>query len=239
MEYINGFIIPMIQFYGIVTSPSIISYSDALHIWQNRFQLRSIKAILSLVASIQKHFESHNHDLVQFNTDKNFQRIYLADYIRRLYSKIEGFKNIGIDKDLCRRVKFELIYIPSNINNNFKKFIEDFTNKDNCLNCGFLKFWHKNSSAFKKIISSNLIKEVDIPFDGFSSLKEKVILLEMNIDKLSCLKCVEIGDIIISIECPKGFQLEHTDYAFEYITKIIPFKHRRLLSESQIFKDSP
>ena len=58
--------------------------------------------------------------------------------------------------------------------------------------------------------------------DGFVKITENLQrIIDTQGKVCSCHTCERIGDAVIALETPKNMQLEHTDYAFDHLCKVI------------------
>jgi hypothetical protein len=83
MEIIRGYIIPCINFYFTFKMPNVESISDALSLWNQKFNPREIKAVTSMFASL---LSKNDFD---FNSlkEKDEAAFRVGEYIRRLIEK--------------------------------------------------------------------------------------------------------------------------------------------------------
>ena len=234
MEFIRGFLLPAMSFYSTLNMPSIHNISDALSLWSQNFNIRNIKAVMSLVSSM---FSTHNLDLNSLK-DKKMASFILADYIRKVYSSLPNrFKDIGTEKQMCKKTKHKLDFDPDDISTSFIKYIENFNKKDNYKTCGLNMFLNKNKEQIDAISSNAKLKIKNSSKVGFSDI---INLLSQKSDEketYTCRDCSKIGDLIIGLMSPSTMRLEHTDYSFDYIMTILEKKHERHPSEIKIHKE--
>lgn len=232
MEFVRGFLIPAMSFYSTLNMPSIRNIGDALSLWSQNFNIRDVKAILSLVSAI---FNTHNLDFTKLN-DKETASIILADYIRKIYTYLPNkFKDIGLEKQMCNKMKNKLNFNPDDISTSFLEFIEKFNSKENHINCNLHLFLNKRENQINKIYENCDMKISNSDKKGFSQIINHLNKMEDN--NYSCRDCSKIGDLIIGLLSPSEMRLEHTDYSFDYIMSILDKDHKRHPSEIKLHKE--
>lgn len=213
--------------------PNIHSLDDALSFWSNKFQSRELKAVFNLVSAMLANRSLDYNDL----KDKNEAAYYVADYIRRIYSKVTTtIKDTGKDHGLCHKMSAKLDFDKSNHENIFTDFINSFSDKNNYQKCQIQVFLSKNDALIKKVLTDKGLKLSNISNKGFKNITSS---LENKSDYsgFTCTDCAKIGDLVIGLISPNEMQLEHTDYSFDFIMKIINKPHRRLESETSILNN--
>jgi len=78
MEFIRGFIIPAINFYGCLNMPNIRTISDAMSFWSNHFKTGELKAVNQVYRNL---FKGRQFD-IDSDKDKYTAMNHLADYIK-------------------------------------------------------------------------------------------------------------------------------------------------------------
>ena len=225
MEFLRGYIKNCIDFYLILNMPQYSSFSDALAMWSQKFQIREQKNIITMMSNLLEHNDCIN--------DKEKTAIILADYIRRLIGKLNYcFKNIGIDNTKCNKASIKLKYDPKNTQDSFRNYLDDFKKSE----CNVNNFIFKNHKKSISKLINTVIKNEYGNRDGFDKIIK--ILNEMPDDKtITCAKCSKIGDMIISLLPPGDFQLEHTDNSFNYFCKVLNKQHRQHPNDGKILSD--
>jgi hypothetical protein len=226
MEFIRGFINPAISFYFTLRMPNIHSISDAISLWSQKFQTRELKAILSMFSGLLEGQRFDFNDLKE--KEKASQRV--ADYIRRILSIIPNkFKDIGVETKLCAKSNLDLEFLPNDLDNSFRTFLDKFNSKSQ-INCNLHLFIPRHQKEINKIIANkNLVVSGSKP-DGFQKIVEE---LSSQI-KCNCTTCMRIGDLIIALISPKEMRMEHTDYSFDYLMLLLNKRHFRHPSEHQL-----
>jgi hypothetical protein len=230
MEFIRGFIIPSISFYFTLRLPNILCISDAISLWSQKFKTRELKAVLAMFSGL---LEDHQFDFNDLNNkEKSSQRV--ADYIRRIMSIIpKKFKDIGIESKICLKSNIELEYNPSEIDNTFRSFVDSFSSM-NIKDCDLHLFISKHNSDIQNIIKNRDLTITGSKPDGFRLLVD--VLNSTNY--YTCKSCSKIGDVIIALISPDNMRLEHTDYSFDYLMKVLNKKNFRHPSEVKLNKNS-
>lgn len=225
MEFTRGFIIPAISFYFTLKMPTILSISDALSLWSNRFQTRELKAVLSMFSGL---LEGHRFDFNDIkDKEKASQRV--ADYIRRILSLVPNkFKDTGVENKLCKKIDLDLDFDSNDIEKSFKDYLDRFNSK-NWKECTLHLFISKQQSNINTILEKKDLIIIDSKSDGF-----KAIVSELTSNNYNCTKCKKIGDLIIALISPKDMRMEHTDYSFDYLMTILDKEHYRHPSELQL-----
>lgn len=233
MEYNRGFIINLMQFYGLFSLPTVKGYGEALTLWQHNFHSRAVKAVGTVTGDIMTKLMGSPFATDLIN-DRTLQETHLYHYIYRLKHKTDKYKRTGHDETLCARTKHKLSWLPSNANFTFIEYIEKFNDATNAKKCGMDTFLNKNKSKVDEILKyapPTLNK-------GFNSIKSTLINLKIDNKKLSCTKCSKIGDAVITLLTPDEFVLEHTDNSFDELSLILSKKHRKLPSETALSKST-
>lgn len=232
MEFINGFLIACINFYGVLRQPNIKNTSDALYFWNNGFQSRRLKAVHAMIANL---LETRDVDLNSVR-DKELAANYIAEYIQRIILLFDKkFKKIGSYSDLCQRNKYTLdITNEDNMDQVFIKYLNGFLDKNNCNKCKIKLFINKHESEISKIKSAQNLEIADSKKSGFERLIKEIE--SINQSHISCKKCNAIGDLIISLITPVNMRIEHTDYSYDFLSEILAKEHFRHPSETEILK---
>lgn len=228
VEYVRGFIIPAIDFYFTLRMPNILSISDALSLWSNKFQNREIKAVLSMFSGL---LENHRFNFNDFkDKERSSQRV--ADYIRRIMSIVPNkFKDIGNENSLCPKSSLSIDFNPESLDKAFRDYLNTYRSKSHN-DCNLHLFLKKNQSKINEIIDNENIRIKNSNSDGF---KEIVAALKLDL-KNSCSNCSRIGDAIIALISPNDMRLEHTDYSFDFLMMILDKNHKRHPAESIIIR---
>ena len=217
MEFLRGYIKSVINFYFLLAMPQYKSFSDVLHIWSNKFQIREHKNIEIMIANLLKSNECFN--------DKEKSLRILAEYIRRLIGKLHvSFKKIGNDNTYCTKGKLKLKFNPENLDKCLRTFVDILSDNNEYKKCKinqFLKQKHKNE------ITKILKKAEKINDLGNKEGFEKIIksLRSLSEKEITCKYCSSLGDAIIALLSDPNLTLEHTDISFNYLCKILNKKH--------------
>lgn len=232
MEFIRGFLINCMDFYGVLQNPKVLTISDAIHFWNNKFQPRKIKAVSTMIGDLLKsrrlNFESEG--------DKNRALRYIGDYIRRIFSSLESrFKTVGEYDKLCTKTFVKLKYNPNNIDETFLDYIEKFSHKRNSDSCGIRKFLSKHQDQVDALKLRKDFSVANSNSSGFQKILDNYEKVNLD-EKVTCSKCYKIGDLIISLLAPTNMRLEHTDYSFDFLCGILEKSHYRHPSELTFLK---
>jgi hypothetical protein len=136
MEFFRGYIKSLIDFYFLLAMPQYNSFSDVLHVWSNKFQIREHKNIEIMIAN-----------LLEFkgcldNKEKSLKVI--ADYIRRLIGKLNNkFKMIGNDNTYCAKGKTKFIFNPFSLDESLRNFFDVIKDNEQYKKCQINNFIYK------------------------------------------------------------------------------------------------
>jgi hypothetical protein len=228
MEFIRGFIVPAISFYFTLRMPTILSISDAISLWSQKFQPRELKTILSMISGL---LEGHQFDFNDLKEKEKSCQI-VADYIRRIMTIIpKKFKDIGIETNMCFKSNLKIDFNPDSLDKTFREFIDSF-HANKVKDCNIHVFIEKNNSQIEKIIDKRGLQIEDSNPEGFTEIVDE---LSSGI-KNSCKYCSKIGDLIIALISPSDMRLEHTDNSFDYLMLILNKKHKKHPSEVYLNK---
>lgn len=218
MEFLRGYINSAIEFYFLLAMPQYESFSDVLHIWSSKFQIREHKNIEIMIASLLK----HNNCLD--NKEKSLK--VLADYIRRLVGKLQNtFKNIGNDSTYCPKGKLRISSNYHKLIETLHSFHDTLCDNEQYRNCKINEFIkQKNKASIERIIGNVGVTNGKNKA-GFNKLVSNLKSVEETKD-ITCAYCAKLGDAIIAILSIDDWSLEHTDYSFNYLCKILGKKHR-------------
>lgn len=229
MEYFRGFIANCIQFYFLLTMPSVGTLAEAISIWSNKFGSRKPKNILTMISNL----------LNQGGIKNSKQRMEkrLADYIRRLISKTySNFSSIGNDATHCIKGRIKMAFNPKDIDTSFHGFLDAVSDKEAHLKCKVEKFLKQTHvSELSKLVEKKDIK-LEAKKDGFNKLVERIPTIQET--KITCAYCSKLGDLIIALIYSKEWQLEHTDYSFDYICEILKKRHFRHSNDTKLLLES-
>lgn len=228
MEIIRGYLIPCINFYFTFKMPTVESISDALSLWNQKFNAREIKAVTSMFASL---LSKNDFD---FNSlkEKDKAAFRIGEYIRRLIGSIPyKFTDIGQETKLCSKTSTNLDFNPVDIDTSFKNFLNQFGSNKSA-ECNIETFLQRHKKEIDSVLKSNTIKLENSQPEGFTKICE-VLLKEY---KCNCSTCAKLGDLIIAIIAPSIMRIEHTDYSFDYLCEALNKNHFRHESEVAIMK---
>lgn len=232
MEFLRGYISGCIDFYFLLSMPHYETFSEALLVWSNNFQIRSHKNMEIMLANIISYRK--------LSDDKEGSKRAIADYIRRLVGKLHLLcKDVGQDSTYCPKGILRIDFDPEKIEESLRKFQLEIKDNSAYLNCRVNYFVKNNKKdIFDKIANSHdQMKENDRRRKGFEKIACKI--KEIKTDKdITCAYCSKIGDAIIAAlslslsDCT----LEHTDYAFDYLCPIVGQEHRLHPNEVKILE---
>ena len=221
MEFYRGYIKSSIDFYFLLAMPQYNTFSEALHVWSNKFQIREHKNIEIMIANL---FEFRRC----LNNKEECLRA-LADYTRRLIGKLNtNFKMIGDDNTYCAKGKSKLDFAPVSLNECLRKFFDVIKDNEQYKKCKIYEFVNKKQRENIELIIENKDKLRDL---GDKKGFDKIIkaIEELKSKEITCSYCSKLGDAIISILSNIDMNLEHTDYSFNYLCEIlkksIPYIH--------------
>ena len=228
MEFLRSYIKSVINFYFLLAMPQYKTFSDALHIWSNKFQIRELKNIEIMVANLLK--------LNECLDDKEKSLRILADYIRRLVGKLHNsFKKIGNDNTYCTKGKLKLQFDPKKLNECLCAFINILSDNSQHKKCNiddFLRQKHKNEIT-KIIENAEKINDLGKK-EGFEKIIESIKSLSKK--DITCTHCSRLGDVIIALLSDPNWTLEHTDNSFNYLCKILNKKHNIHPNDNKIME---
>ncbi len=128
------------------------------------------------------------------------------------------------------------------VSSQLEQFIQEFNDTDDCRSkCNvddfFLNRFKTEVEAFFEQ-AKNLERPKSRENKGFVGITEDLRKITKTEGKAcSCRMCGRIGDAIIALEAPENMQLEHTDYAFDNLCKVIGKLHKRHPSEIEIHRN--
>lgn len=236
MEFRRGFINDLIEFYYTLNLSTVYSIDDALKLWSNRFQSRSHKNIEIFIGELIKYRKIDS----ETNSNKTKLSISIADYIKRIHRKVlNKYKNDVLDQTKCSRAKVSLIFQIKDSFEYLRKFKEDFNDiKKHRKKCSIDNVVYKKNKYFinKFINSRNKYSESDAK--GFKNICDNLQqILNDGSSKLTCTKCSKIGDAVITLNCPKKFEINHIDNSFNYLCSIINKNNIKYPSEIELHKN--
>lgn len=230
MEFLRGYIKSAINFYLLLSMSQYDSFSAALNVWANKFEIRKVKNIQQMVSNLIEANECFD--------DKEKSKRVLADYIRRLIGKLHtGFKKIEHDSTYCTKGKIDLNYDPKNIKECFLSFEEALSDNNQYKQCNISDFI---KDQYRKEIHEIVEKADDVSGshsrnkDGFNKIVEKLKELSEKKNGITCAFCANLGDVVISLLSDPEWTLEHTDYSFDHLCEILNKKHRRHPNDTKI-----
>lgn len=238
MEFLRSFIVPILGFYFILDLPNVRTISDALSVWSNRFKKTELKALINLVSII---FQAH---VLDFTNPKDKEKALRAidRIIIRYHSKLKrSFLNIGDQGARCERAKVALRQ-KRGVNDKkiFEGFLDSFLNVTQCQSkCVIEHFLCKRyKSEVEKYIrhAQSLRNPNSTENVGFFKISDKLNQILQKNTTITCRVCEAIGDAIIALEMPQNMLLEHTDYSFDHLCKLIDKPHNRHPSEISVVK---
>lgn len=232
MEFLRGYISNCIDFYFLLSMPQYDTFSDAILVWSNRFQVRSHKNIEIMFANLIKYRS--------LSDDKEGSKRAIADYIRRLVGKLHILcKDMGQDETYCPKGILKIEFNPDDIDDSLRSFQLKLKNNNAYADCRIDYFVKQKREEFFKKISVRFVEDENgnkrKGFDKLVCDLEK-ISIEKNI---TCAYCSKIGDAVIAVLSLNldGCTLEHTDYAFNYLCPILKQGHRLHSNEVKILDE--
>jgi hypothetical protein len=233
MEFVQAFIVTLIEYYFILAMPQIQHVEDANNYWSNKFQIRKLKVVLM----VQSLFGTRSIDFKSAE-DKPRTLMHLADYIRRLVANVHTLcADTGVDSTRCARPTTLDHYNPTDVDGSLLEFWEAFNDKSSArANCAINHCILQTHRREVQILLQNDPPHMNSDRKGYekaiSSLADLVELPE----KFSCISCARIGDVVISLLCPENMRLEHTDFSFDYLMALLKKQHKRHPSETALNK---
>jgi hypothetical protein len=229
MEIIRGYIIPCINFYFTFKMPNIESISDALSLWNQKFNTRELKAVTSMFSEL---LACNDFDFNNLK-DKDKAAFRIGEYIRRLISSIPyRFTDIGQESKICAKTSTNLSFNPTEIDSSFKDFLKQFSSKKSA-ECNLESFIQKHQKEIELVIANKDLKVDKSNDKGFSNICG--VLLDKY--KCNCTTCAKLGDLIIAIIAPNNMRVEHTDFSFDYLCESLGKEHFKHDSEVSILKN--
>lgn len=240
MEFVRGFLCPVLDFYFILDMPNIKTIGDAINIWSNRFSSRELKSILRFLSQI---FSTRGHNLEDLR-DKKSALTAIEQIIFRISSILKRkFKNIGVNSTRCKRAEVPLKFaIPDDRKRTYQQFLYAFRDEKTCQSkCVVNEFFKcrfksevENFYKYSEGIS-NPTKSQNIGFIKIVKKLKKTVKKDVPV---SCRVCGAIGDAIIALESNRDMRLEHLDYSFDHLCEIIGQPHFRHPSENTLMKSA-
>jgi hypothetical protein len=217
MEFFRGYIKSSIDFYFLLAMPQYSNFSEVLYVWSHKFQIREHKNIEIMIANLLE-FNGYLD-----NKEKGLRK--LADYIRRLIGKLnQSFKSIGNDSTYCKKGKLKLNFKPHSIKESFLDFFNLIKDNEQYKACKIKEFIYNKQKDNIKILIEHGEKISGLgDKEGFNKLTKN--LNQLNGKEITCSHCSKLGDAVISILSNNDMTLEHTDYSFNYLCKILNKKH--------------
>lgn len=207
-EFKETLLVPLINFYFILKEEETLS--DAIKIISDTiYSTRDLKEIILFLSELLNE---------RGINDKEKALSYIWNYTLQWYwlfsQNIDGFVN-NISNFTNNKV--DLIANEAG----FQKFCAQLSCKGAC---GQEKFWKGHSSILNLILTST-----NASYERSKDFKKHIeILKEISTDyKKSDMptRCQKLGDVIIAIECPKGFRLLSLDKIFEIYNSILEKKY--------------
>lgn len=234
MEFVRAFIVHIIDYYFVLGMPQIATIADANILWSNEFRPRRLKAILMFVVQV---FGGRELDF-ESPQAKPQALALLADYIRRLLSKIGSFENPG-DGTACARPSAMRAYDPSNASDSLREYLDQFMDTAGTRHeCAIGRFISKTFADEVRDLLNKSPPALQSPREGYNRIIQELRVANESPERISCHSCEKIGDAVIALAMPMRMRLEHTDYSFDYLMEILKKSHYRHPSDSQLNKET-
>ena len=234
MEFLRGYIKNVVEFYLVLTVPSIESVDEALDFWSNNFKSRSLKDILKMMSNLLQ-----THSCIN---DKLKAKRVIAEYVRTMTGKLNNsFVRIGDDNTYCEKSKVVIDYNPEDLDETMRHYHESLVDKKHANHCHVNVFFKdKHLIETNKIVneSSGYAFATNSSRDGYDRLVEALADFMSKNKAMTCASCTAIGDVAISLLSKKDWLLEHSDYSFDYLCEILGKNHRLHPNDAVIIKTS-
>lgn len=235
MEFRRSFLINLVEFFLFLDLPYISSVEEAFKGWSHKFKTSQLKAIIQICTEL---FISEKVALADPN-DKQKALDALVRLIKRYHFLIEGYTDVGVDTPRCARARVPLQIRTPTVRQDLRRFVQTFNDvakcRSNCVVNDFLL--KKNLTVVNRFTTRAKSLKHEKETQGFLKIVSNLdVVLTKGDSACSCKRCEKIGDAIIAIDTPKGFSVQHSDYAFDQLCDELGKPHNRLLSESTFLK---
>jgi hypothetical protein len=232
MELYRSYLRNVIEFYLTLDLPGIDSLSDALTFWSNRYQGSKHKAIQQLLAQIL----SQN---ISFQTKISAKEVIKA-MIHKFTRDIQvQFLLLDKDSTQCSRALVALDLDQVEFDEAIDQFIATFDDVATCRSkCRIDDFLRQDYRTLLEAYVKQAEEETKTPASrGFIAIADTIQkILQQGKSACSCKCCERIGDVVIALDAPRHFRLEHTDQAFDYLCPPIGQAHHKHPSETRILQ---
>lgn len=236
MEFLRGLVVVLIDFYFSLRVPTVPSFDDAIKLWNERFEIRAIKSVSTLISELVA-----THRIESGPEGKTKVLAAIADYIFRLLCTFESrFFDTGQDPSRCPRGKIVLGGdgdITADVLFEFKEsFGEVDRHRKACNVYGMLlKDYVQQVAKFNGSHEMKAAKEKD-------SIKRASVVLEKatetNGDSITCKQCGRLGDLIISLGAPGVMRIETSDKGQATICNSLQRPYKLHPSQSAVAKQA-
>lgn len=234
MEVYRSYLRNLIEFYFTLKLPQILTLSDALTYWSNRFQGSKHKAIQQMIAQLL----DRGADSPSIFQDKRSVLIAIEVLIQSFVTSLHRqFADTGHDSTNCTRAKITLNIEAENFAAELSRFAAAFDDIERCRqHCRVDQFLLQDHQA--EITSYTKLKD-SLPKNsqsrGFIKIANALQqILEQGAEVCSCKRCEQIGDAVIALDAPREMQLDHTDHSFDYLCPSLQQPHQKHPSEVEV-----
>lgn len=234
MELRRAHLLPLIDFYFTLDLPAMKTASEAMDLWAERFQIRSLKALLRFLAEL---FATHRIEIDSFAHKETALRV-LGITIKRIWGRIRrAFKVIRGNPTRCGRLSVKLDAPLPKLRSGLKAFADEFTNEGACRSrCKVDEYLLDECRVQTReyVRMAATMKKSHNP--KFHAIAEVLRLLhERSRDACTCKRCTSVGDAVIALQAPRDMCLEHVDRSFDKLCPPLGQPHRRHLSRSAFY----
>ncbi len=223
MEYKRSVVKTLIDLYFVAKEEK--TPSDAVHYFQERFQVRQIKVILSAIATLLEDSEIANNKqkfLIKLET-------FIFGCFQSVYELIDKFIENRMGCPLGKTSIREGILTEEA----YKQFVEEIDCKKMC---SLEKFLKDKKGQLKRLIEEGN----KTPHDKNKGFQEALSLIKSATGTLDTLKtktnCMKISDIIIALEMPKHLRMLTFDKSFDSSCEILGKKKTIIPSLAALMK---
>jgi len=236
MEFMRGFVLPVMNFCATLEMASIGSFDDAIALWSNRYQIREIKSVLVFLAQVVGSQDLDGAD----PADKSRIIAILASVVRRTVLNFrKQFTNNGTDPTRCSRAKLKFEIGTEDPDTDMREFAAAFDDKkQRRAKCSVDKFVLSRYVRQRDAISKYLNQLPDLKRnDQYKKVAGTfATMVEKGPDSITCDQCSKIGDAIIAISFPSTMRFEDTDASFDHFCDALNKPHKKHISEVALHK---
>lgn len=232
MEFMRGFVVPVLNFCDTLTFESVLTVGDALALWSQHFAVREVKTILQFISLVLQ-----DNDLdTNLPADKQRAAVRLASVIRRSVWRLHArTTNVGADPTHCSRAAIRFEIGEDDPLADMRRYAEAFNDaKQHKAKCAVGRFLCERRATDSASVCTHLNSlPLNTKTESHKKLGEELRkALEKGPEGITCQQCKKIGDAVIAITSPGDMNLHHTDESFDYLCPPLRKLHTKVISET-------